>query len=540
MVPIQHPSGESVLSLTQSFTLGLYCSKNLTGNYWERLREKYFFHIQTPIYKSEVTSLKIYGGKMAKVVVIGAGFAGQTAVLYLGKALGKDHDITMINMSDRFLYIPSLVWVGIGRMEPEKTRFSLKPVYDKFNINFVHGGATEIHPDDQYVVADLKDGSGSKRIDYDYLVIATGPYLNFAGTPGLGPAHETTYSICNMTHAIQARDHYLEAVARMKRGEKQKIVIGMGHGTATCEGAAFEYVTNIHKDLVRQGVRDKAEVVYFTNERTLGDFGVHGVQMKKKDKLLESEEFVRTIMNEYEIHYEIQKGAKKIEKGKIYWEDFDGNDGETDFDYAMLVPQFKGMPMKYIGKNNEDVAEKLVNPAGFVLVDSIYGLPYKTLAENPDAWPSVYQNPTYRNIFAAGIAFAPPGPISIPHTNPNGTSISAAAPRTGMVSGIIGRVVAKNIIDLIKKGRMTHYERMSHMPAACIASMGDSLWDGAAVVILTYPVVPDMRRFPNEAGRDLFVTHMEMGLSAAWMKRLIHTTFIHKLQGRIGWRIIPE
>ena len=181
-----------------------------------------------------------------------------------------------------------------------------------------------------------------------------------------------------------------------------------------------------------------------------------------------------------------------------------------------------------------------MNKTGFVLVDGIYGLPYQRLSENSDACPSVYRNPTYCNIFTAGIAFAPPGPISVPHTNPKGTSISAAPPRTGMVSGIIGRVVAKNIIDLVKRGRMTHYERMSQMPAACIASMGDSLWDGSAAVIVVYPVVPDMRCFPKEAGRDLFVSHMEMGLSGAWMKRLIHSTFMHKLQGRIGWSLIPE
>ena len=97
---------------------------------------------------------------MAKVAIIGAGFAGQTAALYLGDALGRDHEITMINMSDRFLYVPSLVWVGVGHMDVEKTRFPLKPVYDRLHIGFVHGQATEIHPDDQYVIANKRDGNG--------------------------------------------------------------------------------------------------------------------------------------------------------------------------------------------------------------------------------------------------------------------------------------------------------------------------------------------------------------------------------------------
>ena len=477
---------------------------------------------------------------MAKIVIIGAGFAGQTAALYLGSALGKNHEITMINQSERFLFVPSLVWVGVGHMDPEKTRFPLKPVLDRFNVKFIHGRATEVHPDEQFVIAEKQDGSGQARVDYDYLLVSTGPKLDFEATPGLGPEQGTTYSICTAAHAVNARDHYLESVERMKRGEKQKLVIGVGHGNATCQGAAFEYVTNVHKDLVRRGVRDKAELTFLTNERAVGDFGVRGVTVRQKENLLTSEDFIKAVFKDYGIQPSVQKAVKRVEKGRIYWEDFDGAEGETEYDYGMLIPRFAGMPMKYIGKDGEDLSSKLINPLGFVLVDGIYGLPYPTLAENPDAWPSVYQNATYRNIFAAGIAFAPPGPISVPHTNPKGTSISAAPPRTGMVSGVIGRVVAMNIIDLVEKGRMTHHERMSEMFAACIASMGDSLWDGSAAVIVVHPVVPDMRRFPNEAGRDLFVTNMEMGLAGAWMKRMIHETFIWKLQGRPGWNIIPE
>lgn len=218
----------------------------------------------------------------------------------------------------------------------------------------------------------------------------------------------------------------------------------------------------------------------------------------------------------------------------------EGGKGETGYDFAMLIPRFLGQPLKFVGRDGENVADKVVAPNGLVKVDGIYGLPYDELEKNPDAWPAVYQNPSYENIFAAGIAFAPPGPISRPHVNPNGVPMSPAPPRTGMVSGIIGRIVALNIIDLVKKGRMTHSERMTEMAAACIASMGDSLWDGSAAVIMVYPVVPDNRKYPNEQGRDQFVTHMEMGLAGAWMKRMIHTTFMHKLQGRIGWKIIPE
>jgi len=479
---------------------------------------------------------------MAKIVVIGSGFAGHTAAMYLCTKLGKAHQVSVMSNNEKFSYIPSWVWVGVGHMAPEKTVFDLGPVYRRMGVQFVHAAAREIHPDsgDQYVVGEEIGTKKQVRLDYDYLVVATGPKLNFAGTPGLGPEAGYTHSICSLPHAVKARDAYLEVVEKMKQGQKQRIVIGTGHPGATCQGAAFEYLENIHKDLVKKGVRQQAELLWLSNERTLGDFGVRGMQVKDKDQILHSADFIEAVFKDHDIHWQTQTGVTRIEPGKIHWENYAGEYGETEYDFAMLIPQFQGQPFKYIGKDGADVSARLVNKAGFVLVDGIYDLPYDVLERNPDAWPSAYQNPNYPNIFAAGIAFAPPGPISKPHITKNGTSISAAPPRTGMVSGVIGRVVALNIVDLIKRGRMTHHERMSEMVAACIASMGDSLWDGNAVVMIMYPIVPDVKRFPTESGRDLFVSLMEMGLAGAWMKFMLHYTFIWKFKGLPGWQIIPE
>jgi len=88
---------------------------------------------------------------MAKIVIIGAGFAGHTAAMYLGDAIGKRHEITVVNKRDYFLFLPSLIWVSIKRMKPEKTHFPLKPVYDKFNVNFFKGSVTEVHPDKKFL-----------------------------------------------------------------------------------------------------------------------------------------------------------------------------------------------------------------------------------------------------------------------------------------------------------------------------------------------------------------------------------------------------
>ena len=479
---------------------------------------------------------------MAKVVVIGAGFAGHTTALYLADRLKKKHEVVVVSNRDVFSYLPSWVWVGVGHMKPEKTIFKVKPVYDRKGIKFVHAAVREIHPDagEQFILADEVGSGKETRIDYDYVVVAPGPFLNFAATPGLGPEKGFTNSICFLPHAVTTRDNYLALCERMKKGENVKIVIGTGHPGATCQGAAFEYIVNVHKDLVKRGLRDKADILWLSNEPELGDLGVNGVQIKRNGHTMVSEEFIKSVFNDHGIRYQIQSGVTKVEEGKIHWQNYEGDEGTTDFDFAMLIPAFKGQPFKYVNKEGEDITAKLNNPGGFFLVDGKYGLPYPELAQTPEAWPSKYQNPTYPNMFAAGIAFAPPGPISKPFTNKNGLLIAPAPPRTGMISGAIGRVVAMNVADLIEKGEITHGERMTEMVAACIASMGDSLWDGNAVTIVMRPVVPDRKKYNNPYGRDLFVSHLEMGLSGAWMKYMLHYTFMWKFKGKFGWKLIPE
>ena len=290
---------------------------------------------------------------MAKIVVIGAGFAGHTAALYLGSKVGKKHEVTVISNRDVFSYLPSWVWVGVDHMKPEKTIFKLKPVYDRKNVKFVHAAVKEIHPDagDQYVLGNDVATGNEVRLDYDYLVVAPGPLLNFAGTPGLGPENGFTNSICSLPHAIKTRDAYLAACARMKKGEKVKIVIGTGHPGATCQGAAFEYIVNVHKDLVKQGLRDKADILWLSNEPALGDFGVNGVQIKRNGHVLRSEEFIKSVFNDHGIRYQVQSGVMKVEEGKIHWQNYEGEEGVSEFDFAMLIPQFKGQPIKYVNKD---------------------------------------------------------------------------------------------------------------------------------------------------------------------------------------------
>ena len=205
----------------------------------------------------------------------------------------------------------------------------------------------------------------------------------------------------------------------------------------------------------------------------------------------------------------------------------------------MLIPSFSGHGFKAFDKNNNDITEKLFK--GFMIVDANYTQkPYEEWSVQD--WPETYQNPNYKNIFAPGIAFAPPHSISKPRQNKNGTEIYPSPPRTGMPSGITAKLVADNIIDSIKKGResLHHKGSMGNMGAACIASSGYGMTQGSGISITTYPIVPDYHKYPNTQGRKLGKTFGEIGLAGHWLKLALHYAFIYKAKMKPFWWLIPE
>ena len=475
---------------------------------------------------------------MAKVVIVGAGFAGHYGALILQdelKKLGNNHEITVISRVDKFTYIPSLVWVGINQMKAEKTQFDLKPVYDKLGISFIQGKVYEIWPDNKFVKVELPNGE-TKQVNYDFLLIATGPYLNFEATEGLGPDKGYTQSICTPPHATKASAKYLEIISRLEKGDKATIVVGTGHGTATCQGAGFEYICNIHNDLVDRGLRDKVKLIWLSNEPRLGDFGIDGLEAKRGSLIFTSEMMAEGLFADYGIEYEIRSHVHKVDEKKIYIENLDGEFKEINYDFAMLIPPFKGQPIKWFDKDGNDITEKVCNPAGFVKVDANYGKTWEEL-DGPD-WPKTYQSPYYENIFASGIAFAPPGPLSQPNKSPNGTLIGPAPPRTGYTAELSGKAAALNIVEMIKGNKPTHTASMAETPGLCIASMKKSIFGGEAGTIAIYPVARDYTKYP-EYGRDINNCTAEIGMAGAWFKYALHYAFLYKLQAKPFWKLIP-
>ncbi len=485
---------------------------------------------------------------MARIVILGAGIAGHTAARHLNKMLGRAHEIVVVSPNARWNWIPSNIWVGVGQMKEEEVTFDLAEIYGKTRVDFRQAKALSVHPEGSSQIASpyvsveytRADKAGVvENISYDYLINATGPKLNFGATEGLGPEHGHTVSVCTASHAIEANKKLQAVISRMRGGEKCTIVIGTGHGMCTCQGAAFEYIYNVDHTLREAGVRDMARIVWLSNEYELGDFGMGGVHIKRGGYITNGKTFAESLMVERGIEWITRAHVKKVEAGKIHYETLDGTFHEQTFDFSMLIPPFAGVGLKAYDKAGGDITAQMFAPNGFMKVDADY-TPRPYAEWSAKDWPRTYQTPSYRNIFAVGIAFATPHLISKPMQSANGTPINPTAPRTGMPSAAMAMAVAKSINDMINGAeKPTHTASMAQMGAACVASTGSHVFKGTAATMTVFPVVPDFDKYP-EYGRDIDLTFGEIGLAGHWMKYLLHHAFIYQAKMKPGWSLIPD
>jgi len=489
---------------------------------------------------------------MARLVIMGGGVSGHTAATFARKWLGKEHEVIVVTPNSQWNWIPSNIWVGVGQMTKQDVVFPLAPVYKKAGIDFKQAKAVSIHPDGNadsdtpYITIESTsaDTAGqTEEITYDYLINATGPKLNFGATPGLGEGTtlgEHTVSVCTADHAVHANEELRKIFDKAKAGERQKILVGTGHGMCTCQGAAFEYIFNIEHEANKAGVRDMLDIKWISNESFMGDFGMGGLHMKVGGYVVSSKLFAESLFAERNVPWLIGAHVSKVEAGKAHYEQLDGTIGVEEFDFAMLIPPFAGVGIKAFTKDGSDMTDKIFAPNAFMKVDADYTA--KPYAEwKASDWPRTYQNPDYKNMFACGIAFAPPHLISKPMKSVNGTPINPTPPRTGMPAGIIGKAVAHSVCDMIKNGAdaKLHEASMAEMGAACVASAGKGLTSGTAAAMTVYPVVPDFETYPG-TGRDTDYTFGEIGLAGHWIKHILHHMFIYKAKLKPGWTLIPE
>ncbi|WP_066705256.1 NAD(P)/FAD-dependent oxidoreductase [Curvibacter delicatus] len=412
---------------------------------------------------------------MAHIVILGAGLGGMPMAYEMREQARAGDKVTVISNNPKFHFVPSNPWVAVNWRTRDDIELDIAPALAKKKIDFIGVGAKRVHPEKNQI--ELEDG---RSIDYDFLIIATGPKLAFDEVEGLGPKGHTQ-SICHVEHAVEAEQRWQEFVK-----DPGPVVVGAVQG-ASCYGPAYEFAMIMDTDLRRRKIRDRVPMTFVTAEPYVGHLGLGGVGDSKG--LLES------VMRERHIKWICNAKTTKVEAGKMYVTEHneDGTPKKEhvlDFKYSMMLPAFKGIDAVF-------GIEGLTNPRGFILID-----PHQ-------------RNPKYPNIYSVGVSVAIP-PVEV-------TPVPTGAPKTGYMIESMVTATAHNIREVLDNKAPTHKATWN---ALCLADFGDT---GACFVAL--PQIPPRNvnwfsqgkwvHLAKIAFEKYFIRKMKSGTSEPLFEKLV-------------------
>ena len=360
---------------------------------------------------------------MAHIVILGAGIGGMPMAFEMREKARAEDRITVISSASTFHFVPSNPWVAVSWRKRADIELSIEPILKKKKIDFIAVAAKRVHPEQNRI--ELEDG---RSIDYDFLVIATGPKLAFDEVEGLGPRGHTQ-SVCHVDHAVTSSAAWQSFV-----NDPGPIVVGAVQG-ASCFGPAYEFAMIMETDLRRRKIRDKVPMTYVTAEPYIGHLGLGGVG--------DSKGMIESAFRDKHVKWICNAKVTRVEAGKMFVTEMheDGTEKkqhELPFKYSMMLPAFKGVDAVF-------GIDGLSNPRGFILIDA-------------------YQrNPTFKNVFGVGVCVAIP-PVEA-------TPVPTGTPKTGYMIESMVSATAHNIRALLD-GQAP--KEKATWNAICLADFGDT------------------------------------------------------------------
>ncbi|MEU6391580.1 NAD(P)/FAD-dependent oxidoreductase [Streptomyces sp. NPDC046939] len=185
----------------------------------------------------------------SRVLIVGAGFAGYRAARTLARAARgavRPFDITVLNPTDYFLYLPLLPHVAAGSLEPRRVTVSLTGTLPP-RVRLVLGKADAVDLDARTVRYTGPEGERGS-LTYDRLVLAVGSVNKLLPVPGIA---EHAHGFRSLAEALYLRDHVtrqieLAAVASgpaEARARRTFVVAGAGY-TGTEVAAQGQLLTD--------------------------------------------------------------------------------------------------------------------------------------------------------------------------------------------------------------------------------------------------------------------------------------------------------
>lgn len=191
---------------------------------------------------------------MKKLVILGAGTGGTMMANKLAKDLDQaEWLITVVDQNNEHHYQPGYLFVPFDMYKPEDI---VKPrtQYLTKDVQFIQQKIERIEPENNFVFLE-----GGVRLDYDFLIIATGAGIVPTETEGLldDGWYKKAFDFYTLEGAEKLRDH-------VKNFNSGRLVINMVEMPIKCPVAPLEFAFLADWYFRKKGIRKNIEIELVT------------------------------------------------------------------------------------------------------------------------------------------------------------------------------------------------------------------------------------------------------------------------------------
>lgn len=270
---------------------------------------------------------------MANILIVGGGFGGLVAAESLAGQIPKEHQITLVSRSSKFIFYPELVRLAFGKCEPEDISFNLREAMLDRRVRFIQGEVARIKPKSRRVV--LAGGDVVGELPYDYLILALGRRLATERVTGF---FEHSHNLLTVEGALE----FGEALREFHQGHA---VIGQCPG-ARLPVPVYETAFALARLSEARGERDRVRITIVSPDAADLQFGVGDIAGT-----------LRTALNKHQIEYLPNFPITTVTPGAL----MTTNGHAINHNLLMLLPPFMG-PGPAIGLG-------ITDDEGFIGVD---------------------------------------------------------------------------------------------------------------------------------------------------------------------------
>jgi sulfide:quinone oxidoreductase len=190
-----------------------------------------------------------FSTRRKKIVILGGGCGGVVAATHLGRKLGADHDVILVDRRAEHIFMPAFLFIMLGERQPRDISRSLR-LLEKRNVRIIQSEILGIDPARREVALERE------KINYDYLIVSLGLQTRPDLVSGFAESSQHPWE---MESAMRLR----ETLTDFRSG---RIVVGVPLGPYRCPPAPYEAQWMLDGYFRQKGIRERVTIEYFTRE----------------------------------------------------------------------------------------------------------------------------------------------------------------------------------------------------------------------------------------------------------------------------------